>query len=116
MVGVSNRAMTKSGLALARTALQAAEGALPAYSHANSPKKFTQHQLFAILAVKVFFQVDYRGMEQLLHDWSDLRQVLKLEQVPDYSTLQYAQKRLLKKGGRRSPRRHHPPSPKKRTA
>ena len=31
--------------------------------------------------------VYYRGIEQLLHDWSDVRQILKLKKVPDHSTL-----------------------------
>jgi hypothetical protein len=90
--------MTKSVLALARTALGIACQALPAYSHPNSPKKFTQHQLFAILAVREFLHLDYRGAEQLLKDWSDLRRVLKLTAVPHYSALCYAHVRLLKKG------------------
>lgn len=98
MPEASRRAMTKSALALAKQALAAAKVALPAYSHRNSPKKFTQHQLFAILAVKEFFHLDYRGAEQLVAEWSDLRGILGLKHVPDYSTLCYAQQRLLKKG------------------
>ncbi len=52
--------MTKSGLALARAALEVAEKALPAYSSKYSPKKFTQRQHVAILAVRQFFRLDYR--------------------------------------------------------
>jgi hypothetical protein len=37
-------------------------------------------------------------MEQMLHDWSDLRKALHLERVPNYSTLCYAEQKLLKKG------------------
>lgn len=98
MDNTSPRTMTKSALALAKTALQIAKKALPAYSHRNSPKKFTQHQLFAVLVLREFFHFDYRGLEQLLKDWSDLRDILDLKAVPDYSTLCYAQERLLKKG------------------
>jgi hypothetical protein len=35
--------------------------ALLLYSHRNSPKKFTQHQLFACLVLKNFLRTDYRG-------------------------------------------------------
>ena len=98
MAGLPSRSMTKSPLALAREALSVARRSLPEYSHRNCPKKFTQPQLFAILAVREMFHVDFRGMEQLLKDWSDLREVLGLEQVPDYSTLCRSHERLLKKG------------------
>ena len=95
----SPRAMTKSALALAREALAAAERVFPAYSHPCSPRKYTQHQVFAILVVREFFGLDYRGAVQLLSDWSDLREVIGLRQVPHYSTLCYAERRLLKKLG-----------------
>jgi len=99
MSATPQRAMTKSVLALAKTALRIAERTLPVYSHPNSPKKFTQHQLFAILAVREFLHLDYRATEQLFRDWSDLRRALKLTAVPHYSALCYAHVRLLKKGG-----------------
>ena len=53
---------TKSALGLARGALAAGRKALPHYSHVNSPKFFTQHQLFALLVLKQFFKTDYRGL------------------------------------------------------
>ena len=92
------RAMTKSGLDLARTALVAAEKVLPPYSHPNSPKTYTQPQLFAILSVRQFFGLDYRAAAQLVKDWGDLREVLGLKELPHYTTLQKAEARLLKKG------------------
>ena len=95
----TTRCMTKSPLALARAALAAAAEALPAYSSKYSRKDFTQHQLFAVLAVREFLKQDYRGIEQLLRDWSDLRQALGLAKVPDHSTLQKAHERLLEKRG-----------------
>jgi hypothetical protein len=92
--------MTKSALAVARQALAAARDALPAYSSKFSKKTYTQHQLFATLAVRQFLRADYRGMEQHLKDWSDLRATLGLtDDVPDHSTLQKAADRLLKKRG-----------------
>jgi len=90
--------MTKSPVRLAREALELAERALPRYSNRFSRRDFTQAQLFAILALRQFFKTDYRGIVQLLVDFSDLRKALGLKKVPHYSTLCYAQKRLLKKG------------------
>lgn len=90
--------MTKSPIALAKEALKVANAALPAYSHPNSPQKFTQAQLFVILALRQFFKTDYRGMVVMLKDFSDLKKALGLKKVPHYSTLCYAEKRLLKKG------------------
>jgi hypothetical protein len=95
----TTRCMTKSPLALARTALAVAGGALPAYSSKYSRKDFTQHQLFALLALREFLKVDYRGLEELLRDWSDLREALGLAKIPDHSTLQKAAARLLEKKG-----------------
>jgi hypothetical protein len=94
----ATRAMTKSPVALAREALRIAQKALPSYSHRFSPKTFTQGQLFAILVLRQFFKTDYRGVVQLLKDFADLRQVLGLKKVPHYSTLCYAEQRLVKKG------------------
>ena len=91
------RALTKSPLAFARTALAAAKIELPPYSNSKSPHKFTQHQLFAILALKDFLRTDYRGVIRYLAEWSDLRQALGLERLPHYSTLCYAEHRMLKK-------------------
>ena len=90
--------MTKSPRAVAQEALRLAQEALPAYSAVRSRKDFTQHQLFAILALKTSFKTDYRGAVQLLADFAELRDDLGLAKVPHYSTLCYAAKRLLKKG------------------
>ena len=103
--------MTKSPLALARTALAAARQALPAYSSKFSRKDYTQHQLFALLALKTFFKTDYRGLAQMVEDFPELRQDLGLREAPHYSTLCYAAQRLLKKGSSpcsssRPPRAH----------
>jgi len=92
------RRMTKSPVRLAREALAVANEALPAYSAVHSPKKFTQPQLFAILVLRQFFKTDYRGIVAVLRDMSDLRESLGLEDVPHYSTLCYAEQRLIKKG------------------
>lgn len=93
------RSMTRSPVALSRTALRVAAGSLPPYASAFSKHDFTQHQLFAILVLRQFFKTDYRGIVALLADLPDLRRTLGLTKVPHYSTLCYAEKRLLK-GGR----------------
>jgi len=54
--------------------------------------------MLAERALRQFFKSDYRGIVQMLEDFSDLRRALYLKKVPHYSTLCYAQQRLLKKG------------------
>jgi hypothetical protein len=90
--------MTKSPRAVAQEAFRLAQEALPAYSSKYSRKDFTQHQLFALLALKTFFKTDYRGVVAFFDDFTELRDDLRLEKVPHYSTLCYAEQRLLKKG------------------
>jgi len=90
--------MTKDPIALAQAALEVGKAALPPYSHRNSPHKFTQAQLFALLVLREFFRLDYRSLVAWLERWSDLRTALGLEGLPHYSTLCYAEDRLLKKG------------------
>jgi hypothetical protein len=89
--------MTKSALSLARESLRTAEAAMPSYSHRFSPKRYTQPQLTAILVVRHFYHLDYRGTEQMLREWSDLRDAIGLKRVPTYSTLCRAEERLFKK-------------------
>ena len=103
--------MTKSPRAVAREALRLAQESLPPYSSKYSRKDYTQHQLFALLALKTFFKTDYRGLTQMVADFAELRHDLGLEDVPHYSTLCYAAKRLLKRGSSpcsssRPPRAH----------
>ena len=90
--------MTKSPRAVAREALRLAQQSLPAYSCRTSRKDYTQHQLFAILALKTFLKTDYRGVVAFLGDFAELREDLGLGKVPDHSALWYANQRLLKKG------------------
>lgn len=97
-MAASQRGMTKSALALARTALEVAGSRLAPYSHPCSPRKFKQAQLVAMLVVRRFFDLDYRGMVQLLADWSDLREAVGIRRLPHFTTLQKADARLLKKG------------------
>jgi hypothetical protein len=93
------RRMTKSPLALAKAALRIGEKALGKYSHRFSPQRYTQAQLFALLALKEFLRQDYRGVVALVEEWPQVQQALGLSSVPHYSTLCYAARRILK--GRR---------------
>ncbi|MBY0455881.1 MAG: hypothetical protein K2V38_00940 [Gemmataceae bacterium] len=81
--------MTKSPRAVAQEAL-------PAYSSATHRKDFTQHQLFAILALKTFLKLDDRGVVAFLTDFTELWDDLGLVQVPSYSPHCNAEQRLLK--------------------
>ena len=88
---------TKNPIALAKAALAAGKEALPDYSHPKSPHKFTQPQLFAILVLRQFFRLDYRGVIEWIDQWPQLREALSLQRIPHYSTLCYAERNLLKK-------------------
>src|SRR3954470_4830246 len=107
--------MTKSPRAVAREALRLAREALPEYSSPYSRKDFTQHQLFAVLALKAFLKTDYRGVAQFLADFAELRDDLGLAKVPNYSALCYAEQRLLKRGTSSSSSRV-PPRPHRTAA
>ena len=96
------RSMTKSPLAVARSALEVGEATLPRYSSERASHKFTQPQLFAMLVLKEFLRLDYRGIIAHLKDHGDLRKALGLERVPHHTTLWHAERRLMGKGGRPS--------------
>ena len=78
-------------------ALAVAQASLPAYSHRFSPRVFTQHQLFACLVLKDFYNLTYRGTVGLLLDGDSLCEEIGLEKVPHFTTLQKAADRLLVK-------------------
>ena len=78
------------------TAWIVAKTVLPAYSHRSSPKKFTQHQLFACLVLKAFLKTDYRGLMACLQDSVAWCEAIDLANVPHYTTFQKAARRLLR--------------------
>jgi len=88
---------SKSPNIVAVVAYATAKRSLPPYLHLKSPKKFTQHQLLTCLVLREFFTTDYRGIEEILKDSSDLRKILELSEVPHYTTLHKAAQRLTKK-------------------
>lgn len=92
------RSTTKSPLSLVRLALLVGREGLDPYSARRSRHDFTQPQLFAILVLRRFLRMDFRGICQALSDWSDLRAALTLRKVPHWTTLQKAEARLVKRG------------------
>ncbi len=87
---------SKSPRRVLQVAYAVAQKALPAYSHRCSPKKFTQHQLFAILTLKAFLKTDYRGVVAMLADTPSWCAVIGLREVPHFTTIEKAEKRLLR--------------------
>lgn len=92
---------SQSPQAVVLAALATARRALPAYSHRCSPKKFTQHQLFACLALKNFLKTNYRGVAAHLKDHAKLVEALELKKIPHCTTVDKAAKRLLKSAAAR---------------
>jgi hypothetical protein len=52
--------------------------------------------LFALLVLRHFHNTDYRGIEQLARDYSDIPQWLELGKIPDHTTLWRAEQHLRK--------------------
>ena len=86
---------TKSPRKVTLEAFELAQRTIPAFSHRFSPKKFTQHELFALLVLKTHQQQDYRGLVALLVDMPELMRDLGMKAVPHYTTLQKASERFL---------------------
>jgi hypothetical protein len=87
---------SKSPRRVIQTAHLIGQVALPLYAHRYSPKKFTQPQLFACLALKEFLQLDYRKLMALLEDCPELCSAIGLTVVPHFTTFQKAAQRLLR--------------------
>lgn len=86
---------SKSPKAVAMCAYEVAKQSLPTYSSKFSPRFYSQPQLFTLLVLKQFFKTDYRGVMAIVEDSSDLKEALELKDLPHYTTLQKAAKRLL---------------------
>ena len=86
---------SKSPQAVLLAALETARRSLPEYRHRHSPRKFTQHQLFACLVLKNFLRTDYRGVVAHLRDCPSLCETVGLKQIPHFTTLHKAARRLL---------------------
>jgi hypothetical protein len=81
-------AMAEVGLLpFARIALQVSRAVLPRYRSRFSKRQFTQPQLLAILCLMRYEDWTFREAEVRLSEHRELRQVLGLVSVPDFTTL-----------------------------
>jgi Transposase DDE domain/Transposase domain (DUF772) len=88
-------AMPEIGLLpFARVALDVATTVLPTYRSRFSKHQFTQPQLLAILCLMRYEDWTFREAEVRLREHRDLREVLQLPTVPDYTTLYRFLRRL----------------------
>jgi hypothetical protein len=74
-------------LPFARVALEVASAVLPAYRTRFSKHQFTQPQLLAVLCLMRYEDWTFREAEVRLREHSELRTVLRLSTVPDYTTV-----------------------------
>jgi len=81
-------------LPFARVALQVATPVLPPYRTRFSKHPFTQPQLLAVLCLMRYEDWTFREAEVRLREHQELRAVLKLPAVPDYTTLYRFLRRL----------------------
>jgi hypothetical protein len=81
-------------LPFARVALQVAAAVLPRYRSRFSKHQFSQPQLLAVLCLMRYEDWTFRETEVRLREHSELRKVLQLQRVPDYTTLYRFLKRL----------------------
>ncbi|MBI2150925.1 MAG: transposase [Acidobacteria bacterium] len=81
-------------LPFARTALQVATAVLPPYRSRFSKHHFTQPQLLAVLCLMRYEDWTFRETAVRLREHRQLRRVLQLGSVPDYTTLYRFLKRL----------------------
>jgi hypothetical protein len=81
-------------LPFARVALQVATQVLPPYRTRFSKHQFTQPQLLAVLCLMRYEDWTFREAEVRLREHQELRAVLHLPAVPDYTTLYRFLRRL----------------------
>lgn len=81
-------------LPFARVALEVATAVLPPYRSRFSQHVFTQPQLLAMLCLMRYEDWTFRETEVRLREHGELRRVLRLRSVPDYTTLYRFLKRL----------------------
>ena len=74
-------------LPFARIALQVSKAVLPRYRSRFSKHQFTQPQLLAILCLMRYEDWTFREAEVRLGEHRELRQILGLTSVPDFTTL-----------------------------
>jgi hypothetical protein len=93
------RSLTKSPIAFLRAAYDIARRYLPEYSCKKSKHVYTLHQLFALVALRIFLKLVYRGIEAAVVDLKDIRETLGLQKAPDHSTICRAQQTIMARFG-----------------
>ena len=81
-------------LPFTRVAMEVAKRVLPPYRSRFSKHQFTQPQLLAILCLMRYEDWTFREAEVRLREHRELRDILHLESVPDYTTLYRFLRRL----------------------
>ena len=81
-------------LSFAGVAFQTASAILPPYRSRFSKHQFTQPQLLAVLCLMRYEDWTFREAEIRLREHSELRAVLRLSSVPDYTTVYRFLRRL----------------------
>lgn len=74
-------------LSVVRVSMRVGRRCMRAYSHAKSPKVFTQPQLLTCLILKAYTKASYRGVIELLALMPAVYEAIGLRQLPDHSTL-----------------------------
>lgn len=70
---------------------------IPLYGSKRSCKTFTQHQLFKLMVVKTYLNMDYRSFVDYL-ETSKIPEYLEMSRIPHYTTLQkFAQRQNIQK-------------------
>jgi len=70
---------------------------IPLFGEKHSPKTFTQHQLFKLMVVKTYLNMDYRHFVDYL-ETSKVPNYLEMDRIPHYTTLQkFAQRQNIQK-------------------
>src|SRR5712692_10456340 len=81
-------------LPFARVAMDVATAVRPTYRSRFSKHQFTQPQLLAVLCLMRYEDWTFREAEVRLREHSELRAVLRLSSVPDYTTVYRFLRRL----------------------
>ena len=61
---------------------------IPRFSSKFSPRIYTQHQHFLILVLKKYFRASYRDIVEILEEMTRIRELVRLERIPHYTTPQ----------------------------
>lgn len=81
-------------IVVARIAYRLCEQVVAPYAHPKSPHRFTQPQLLACVLLMFYVRKSYRDMEEWLLASDSICRELKLNEIPDHSTLNRTYKRV----------------------